>query len=151
MHFPSRREHQWRVISRNVHTLIQNSKTDQKLSNQCWKQCQNKSTSLPSFWGCLQLLSFESREVEILKKKKKCSQWARVREGWLQRVTSRALSSGAGRASHASCCCPLNMPRTTGTSFFLVTLSPGRARKGKANSGERDRKIKCDSVKGRTL
>ena len=71
MHFPSRREYQWRVISRNVHTLIQNSKTDQKLSNQCWKQCQNKSTSLPSFWGCLQLLSFESRGFEIKKKKKK--------------------------------------------------------------------------------
>ena len=65
MHFPSRRKHQWRVISRNVHTLIQNSKTDQKLSNQCWKTCQNKSTSLPSFWGCLQLLSFKSRGVEV--------------------------------------------------------------------------------------
>ena len=150
MHFPSRREHQWRVISRNVHTLIQNSKTDQKLSNQCWKQCQNKSTSLPSFWGCLQLLSFESRGVEIKKKKKKCAQWARVREGRLRRVTSRSQRGGR-EGFDASCCCPLSMPRITGTSFFLVTLRPGRARKGKANSGERDRKIKRDPVKGRTL
>ena len=56
------------------------------------------------------------------------------------------------RASHAPLgagglltrCCALSVLRTTGTPFFLVTSSPGRARKGKANSGERDRKIKCD-------
>lgn len=66
MNFPSRRERQWRVISRNFHTLLQNNKTDQKLSNQCWgKKCQNKSTDLHSFWGCLKLLSFERRGIEI--------------------------------------------------------------------------------------
>lgn len=35
MDFPSQRKHRWRVIARNVHPLLQNSKTDQKLSNQC--------------------------------------------------------------------------------------------------------------------
>ena len=64
-------------------------------------------------------------------------------------MTARALSLGAGGL--LTRCCALSVLRTTGTPFFLVTSSPGRARKGKANSGERDRKIKCDSVKGRTL
>lgn len=36
MNFPSRRKRQWRVVSRNFHSLLQNNKTDQKLSNQCW-------------------------------------------------------------------------------------------------------------------
>lgn len=93
MHFPSRRKHQWRVISGNVHTLIQNSKTDQKLSNQCWKKCQNKSTSLPSFWGCLQLLSFKSRGVEVFWKMSSMGQSA---GRMASKGDGESLSSGAG-------------------------------------------------------
>lgn len=62
-----------------------------------------------------------------------------------------SISLGSGGLVTASGCCLLEMLRTTRTWFFFVISGPRRAGKGKANNGERDGKIKCGSVKGRTL